>query len=662
MVRTPGRAAGILLLDQPLIIMGNSKQSKKKTHSKTRGHFSPQASASLQQQQHTNHHPKIINKEQDKYHPHRWSYLIALVAVILPSSWSLWQIYHDPHTNTHAHSSSASSASDHYSADEDYDPLNECTLVMAKSGLPNAGFGMFTLVDRPEKGYPITSGQHGGGGGGGGNRGDVVIQVMDLQKEQADGMRRLLHDYLWRAELTGGQLEGQFVYSALPGTGMLANSGPIEYYNVAISRRASVCRNGTATHRTPYAGAVTEYRNASFYTVKPIRAGEEIMIDYGRSYMDGDDSFMTAKTDKLQYQQLLRRPVSELRSTGLCLDHIRASDDGYGAVAARFLPQGTVVAPVPVVPVTRTAMGGLIHGNPQQLMMNYCYGHADSSLLLFPYAPTVNLINHALHHDDDDDAGTSAANVRLQWSSTFNQDAWWHLTVDEVLQAQRHASGLVLELVATRDITPGEDILLDYGAAYQRAWERHVRSWTFAGVETPSYMLRVEDGGDARDPNVEPYIRTLREQLVRPYPRNVLTMCLYRYHGNEGRTRVPWSPEDVGPRHWRPCHILERQSVSHRFSANDNNYYYTVAVENRPHMPPEEVIQNQNDQGDDQEHVVTDVPAAAIRLADEPYTTDQHLANAFRHEIHIPDDVFPEAWKDLRRPQQQQQQQPADSK
>jgi len=103
------------------------------------------------------------------------------------------------------------------------------------------------------------------------------------------------------------------------------------------------------------------------------------------------------------------------------------------------------------------------------------------------------------------------------------------------------------------------------------------------------------------------------------------------------------------PRHWRPCRILERQSVSHRrFSANDNNYYYTVAVENRPHMPPEEVIQNQNDQGDDQEHVVTDVPAAAIRLADEPYTTDQHLPNAFRHEIHIPDDVFPEAWKDLR--------------
>jgi hypothetical protein len=28
------------------------------------------------------------------------------------------------------------------------------------------------------------------------------------------------------------------------------------------------------------------------------------------------------------------------------------------------------------------------------------------------------------------------------------------------------------------------------------------------------------------------------------------------------------------------------------------------------------------------------------------YTTDQHLENAFRHEIGIPDAIFPDQWKD----------------
>ena len=42
-----------------------------------------------------------------------------------------------------------------------------------------------------------------------------------------------------------------------------------------------------------------------------------------------------------------------------------------------------------------------------QLLLNYCYGHPGSSLLLYPHAPTVNFVNHG---------GAGRSNAELRWS------------------------------------------------------------------------------------------------------------------------------------------------------------------------------------------------------------------------------------------------------
>ena len=44
-----------------------------------------------------------------------------------------------------------------------------------------------------------------------------------------------------------------------------------------------------------------------------------------------------------------------------------------------------------------------------------------------------------------------------------------------------------------------------------------------------------------------------------------------------------------------------------------------------------------------------DVPREAICFMNKPYTSDQHIESAFRHTIHIPDDMFPRKWMDLDR-------------
>jgi len=43
---------------------------------------------------------------------------------------------------------------------------------------------------------------------------------------------------------------------------------------------------------------------------------------------------------------------------------------------------------------------------------------------------------------------------------------------------------------------------------------------------------------------------------------------------------------------------------------------------------------------------VSDIPRRAIKFVDVKYSADQHLSNAFRHEISIPDDIFPTTWRD----------------
>jgi hypothetical protein len=44
---------------------------------------------------------------------------------------------------------------------------------------------------------------------------------------------------------------------------------------------------------------------------------------------------------------------------------------------------------------------------------------------------------------------------------------------------------------------------------------------------------------------------------------------------------------------------------------------------------------------------VKNVPATAILLVDKPYTSNQYLLQSFRHAIELPNEVWPDTWKDL---------------
>lgn len=82
----------------------------------------------------------------------------------------------------------------------------------------------------------------------------------------------------------------------------------------------------------------------------------------------------------------------------------------------------------------------------------------------------------------------------------------------------------------------------------------------------------------------------------------------------------------------RPCKIVERQVVK-------DKAFYTVVVEEITNKFSPEYC----DLSHERQNVLR-TPARAITLVDKEYTTDQHLKTSFRHEIGVPEDLYPEDW------------------
>jgi hypothetical protein len=111
----------------------------------------------------------------------------------------------------------------------------------------------------------------------------------------------------------------------------------------------------------------------------------------------------------------------------------------------------------------------------QQLLLNYCFGHRDSTLLLCPYVSAV--VNHA-PTSNDGHAGVDVptANVKIVWSNKITAHPEWR-DMPIISWAYTNQAGLGFEYEALRDIAAGEEVFVDYGDEWQAAWDEHVANW-----------------------------------------------------------------------------------------------------------------------------------------------------------------------------------------
>lgn len=470
--------------------------------------------------------------------------------------------------------------------------------------------------------------------------GDIVIQWTDpipdsLKTKDQESYGRMLREYTWNGQETGGHYEGQtWVESVVTGLGITARSTTVKNSNNILPLVPRVDEGSLTRFDSPGAGAVTPYHNYTWWFTKDINAGDELvyssegkMASSFQSKADESTERTIINNNKLSSSLSLEY----LKTNGFCMDNMRPrksssiKEAGRGAFASRDISKNSVVAPVPVALVHRDELRNPNHHNQQQahqLLLNYCFGHKSSSWLLFPYSPVVNLINHY-----------NEPNVVLKWSSDSN----YNKTSGEIGPNQL----MLLELVASRPIKMGEEIFLDYGRDWEDSWWKHVREiWKPNNKHyTPSYVM---------DDAIK-LMRTEQEQKVHPYPDNLFTSCFYRYSDRSEEERVTaksdQSKDSITSFRWhltkglyelknlRPCRVLKRMEDKSGRSV------YAVRMLNRPGLNDGELIPK------DEFHIVTHIPRAAIRFSDKTGTTDQHLKNTFRHEIGLPEYLIPAAWK-----------------
>lgn len=340
----------------------------------------------------------------------------------------------------------------------------------------------------------------------------------------------------------------------------------------------------------------------------------------------------------------VHRTADWLQKYGMCMDNIVAGPStvpgaGRGAFATRKIPEGGLVAPVPLTHIPDVAVldmhklttsdnGDFVRESDdvisQQILLNYCFGHPQSSMVLFPAGAGAAMINHA-----------DEPNAKIVWSKHPNHQKMWLQLEPEVLLDEEHMYiGLVFEIIATRDIAAGEEIFIDYGPEWKAAYKKHVDEWNAkvaSGKIAKEWPLRAVDM-NAQYHTLQPF-KTGAELAKEPYPENVSLKAFIVLEDAEhaGTVTDPkvWYEQEEG----KAVHhdnlvdiiVLDRKQLAD--SSATVPYTYTVLQETA---------------------VIEGVPHEVVVFLDKPNTSDQFVEDAFRHYIGIPDDIFPQGpWRNM---------------
>jgi hypothetical protein len=406
------------------------------------------------------------------------------------------------------------------------------------------------------------------------------------------------------------------------------------------------------------------------------------------------------------------RDVSWLKDNGICMDGIMAGTStiphaGRGAFATRHFAQGATIAPVPLIHIPNKKVltvyaakkqSAEYHDDDdeyynkdsyqycyyedaefkqrdiskpigQQLFLNYQFSHKNSSMLLSPYGSITSLINHG---------SGSSANARMVWAREWMTHPEWMEMRPEELYEYRYA-GLGWNLVALRDIQPGEEILINYGHDWEQAWNQHVEQW-YSRDKLPTGTSGTYLPAAELNENLEKVLSEAIETEVdfsflgygvtlwcyyqqrekfdlsddhdaKAKKMNQLkdhkeSVKLFNRKGKAEEIRTEWKGNDQRENKEDVTEVEETSATAEaifecrpvaKYKSEDTGKTLFVAE-----------ILEWAETGEQWQLHVKDVllaaPACIFHFEDIPYTTAHQQSWAFRHPIMFPDNLFPKAW------------------
>ena len=545
--------------------------------------------------------------------------------------------------------------------------IKNCALYYAESAVSPGTFGLFSGVERAVNEFLILDDQEP----------ELMIPILDANLNEWSPWHDMVSSATDHVVFESNFLNKIFK----PGISSMITCSN-KFHNVQGIKLETDAGNlnnrGVHRSKDPIAGSFSYYSNSITYQItQTIQPGEEFVIPCGSEYDDYGE--------ELEYNHRAGRKVLSkdfLQETGICLleqhVHLQVAEStiagaGRGVFVANDkdapkagIPQGSMILASPVIQFDRSQVemleqtmypqDGILPESPhehniqytasvwaQQLLLNYCFGNIEESdVLLLPFGPMANFINHNRGPDG------KAANAYVRWSIQ-EQSAAPYMTSQRPMELfsipvggqGTHDEVLILEYVALRDIQPGEEIFIDYGDDWVAALEETKAAWKrdnqfVAGDENKEYMSAADF---AKQHKGKP-LRTIKEEKTDPYPENLAVACYFVMSDAnlemnlEDGDVIDWSEENFFEGQcFVPCEVHER-------TKHGTTWQYNVMV-----YPSENVGVPEYCRYVPNGLMVNNVPAWALEVVDQPYTSDTHLSWALRHEIGLPEGFFPEAWE-----------------
>jgi len=372
-----------------------------------------------------------------------------------------------------------------------------------------------------------------------------------------------------------------------------------------------------------------------------------------------------------QYKGLNYHDPKWIQSNGICLENFVPGKStihqaGNGARAQFHIREGEIIVPVPLLQIMDKNALTIYEENGnewseigKQLLLNYCWGHSESPVLLCPQTNAV-LVNHCSKRTKE--CGPKGPNAEIRWASAWHKStkSWLKMTLDEM--AKETTGGVAFDIVALRDIKPDEEIFIDYGEDWERAWHAHVNSWEpdEASLHLKDSWISAKEANDNRSVTLKKFVANdLRGGS--PEHEHLFTGC--HYWADEQDNHDFYNRKDKNWKNLEDKQIIETYADDgNRYSKNFDKHYQfhrdhsfwpcEILKEEKRNTYTVRILQNPFEE--DQPWEKNEVPrllvnfsVEGIRFFVKPYHSDQHIKNTFRHPIGIPDDMFPEKWKSV---------------